>query len=678
MKNQLSLFVATLATLFITLTASAQGEWKWAHYWSGTGGNPTQYYNDIVKTSFDEEGNIYVFGQMAGQLTFNGSPLMFISNPQVYGSTNRSSLLAKFDTLGNMLWYKVVKSSESVPCYPFWMEVRDNKVYISGNLSLDYVENTATVNDVWLYYFDTLITGPQVHAIPVEQRQPPYKTGRYTYFATFDLDGNLLDNHFVTTFSREISIGGVRGEFGLCQAGWGYSPFHVDRDGNTFVYTKLSYGGLEGDPYTLIVDGDTNNKYDIFLPGNVETPGNNLLNGMIYKFSPDWELLYAKPMVHHTEGIATAWELTNDSVNAHYLLYIQGMSFDEDDNMYVSGSLYLTLSGDMGGDLHQYPVHIYWDSTNYSNIQDITSANALGFIIKYDTNGIVQWSNQIFTRGETQFSASAAFGGVQMYDGAVVVLGQGHYDEGGLVYFDDESNPLQRYQQSTSNQTFFVRYNVQTGNYLNHGVVPAKNALSGLLPAVMNNRVFAYADIFTDTKIYQWDNEGEFIQAIDLNVSGSSKGHSVLANNQGCLLFSMGTTSSVSFANGVFANCPAGQSSAVFALYHNPEFTQPFVPDDSVGIEDYLDRRERDIYISPNPTSGPTSVHGYMYGYQSIELYDLQGRKLADLVEAWQPSNASTMQPIPAFDLSPYPAGTYLVKINFERGVSVVRKIVRN
>ena len=141
-KTQITL--ALLATLFITLTASAQGEWKWANYWSGTGGNPAQYYNDIVKTSFDEEGNIYVFGQMARQLTFNGSPLMFISTPQVYGPGKRTSLLAKFDTLGNMLWYKVVKSSESVPCYPFWMEVRDNKVYISGNLSLDYVENTAT------------------------------------------------------------------------------------------------------------------------------------------------------------------------------------------------------------------------------------------------------------------------------------------------------------------------------------------------------------------------------------------------------------------------------------------------------------------------------------------------------------------------------------------------------
>ena len=46
-------------------------------------------------------------------------------------------------------------------------------------------------------------------------------------------------------------------------------------------------------------------------------------------------------------------------------------------------------------------------------------------------------------------------------------------------------------------------------------------------------------------------------------------------------------------------------------------------------------------------------------------------------VEAWNPSDAQTMQPIPAFDLSPYPAGTYLVKINFNRGVSVVRKVVK-
>ena len=40
-----------------------------------------------------------------------------------------------------------------------------------------------------------------------------------------------------------------------------------------------------------------------------------------------------------------------------------------------------------------------------------------------------------------------------------------------------------------------------------------------------------------------------------------------------------------------------------------------------------------------------------------------------------QPAPSSSL---PVFDLSPYPAGTYLVKINFERGVSVVRKVVKS
>ena len=109
----------------------------------------------------------------------------------------------------------------------------------------------------------------------------------------------------------------------------------------------------------------------------------------------------------------------------------------------------------------------------------------------------------------------------------------------------------------------------------------------------------------------------------------------------------------------------------MFALYHDPSFAGPFVPDDSVGIEDYLNRREREIYLYPNPTDGISFVYGYMYGYKNIELFDMQGRKLGVLFEAQDFA-------MPYIDLSPYPAGTYIVKINFNRGVSVVRKVVKN
>ena len=60
----------------------------------------------------------------------------------------RSILLAKFDTLGNMLWYKVVKSSAE-QAFPLWMEVRNNNVYIAGNCAF-----YGSYSDDWLYYTD--------------------------------------------------------------------------------------------------------------------------------------------------------------------------------------------------------------------------------------------------------------------------------------------------------------------------------------------------------------------------------------------------------------------------------------------------------------------------------------------------------------------------------------------
>ena len=142
-------------------------------------------------------------------------------------------------------------------------------------------------------------------------------------------------------------------------------------------------------------------------------------------------------------------------------------------------------------------------------------------------------------------------------------------------------------------------------------------------------------------------------------------------NDNGNVLMGVTMKGSINFGDGVVVNGSNEHSNAAFALYSNPEFTQPFVPDDSVGISDYLGKRESDIYIYPNPTSGEAVVCGYMYGYRSIELLDLQGRKLATLLDS--PHGTS----LPEIDLSPYPSGTYLVKINFERGVSVVRKVVR-
>ena len=672
-KRYLPLFVATLATLFITLTASAQGEWKWAHYWSGNGNN---IFNKVINTAFDEEGNIYVYGTAGSSPVMDGTPFQFINNPQVLGQNSRSVLLTKYDTLGNLLWYKVIKSSSDNGTLPTWMEVRDNKIHISGNLSVGYVDDIATVNNVWLYYLDTLVTGTQIQSIPTADRTLPFRTGRYTYFITLDLDGNLLENHFVEAFSRQIYSDGNQAWEYLC-GGLAESPIHVDLEGNTYVYTQLIYFGEETNPYTIIVDGDTNRKYDIFLEGNADSYSGvaSLSNGMIYKFSPTWELLFVKKLVDHTVGVVASQEHTGDSVTPRFYPYLHGLSYDESDNMYLTGYVELAMyMNGMGGELHQYPAYVYWDSTHFAAIHDITSAEYCNFVIKYNTYGEVVWSNQIHTRGEDisgdpdKYARSAWFSN-SYNENAVYVLGWGEYGthEEALIYFDNESDSLKRFQPERSTICFFAKFNAATGCYESHGIVPAQTAMCGKKPSAIFNRVMAFSTINnTNRTICQWRDDGLFIQSYAVGTSATLENTSVALNNNGYCLASMTANASVSFGNGVSVG-----SGAVFALYHDPEFAQPFVPDDSVGIDEYYQNREREIYLYPNPTDGQTTVCGYMYGYRSIELLDLQGRKLATLLDS--PHGTS----LPEIDLSPYPSGTYLVKINFERGVSVVRKAVR-
>ena len=684
MKKTQLVFVL-LVTLFTLLSASAQSEWKWAHYWSGNGGDYNNIFNKVVNTAFDDDGNIYVYGTMGGNAVFDGITLSFSNNSDVITTAEHSILLAKFDTLGVMQWYRVIKCSNGDWSIPKWMTIKNNRIYITGRTGMwgDY--------NYWLYYLDTLITKADVLNLPESERKPPYKRSRWTFFSQLDLDGNRLEDHFVEAYSRETVINGheyIRYVMPLNEGASSLTPMYVDNQGNIYWFGHINYSGNEEDPYTIVIDGDTNRTYDLYLPGS---SCNNLSinNAIMYKFNSDWTLGFSKIMIPSTTGIATSWEYVGDSINPRFTIVLSGMSNDEGGNMYISGHLILTMHNyDDGGQLHQYPAHIYWDSSHYATIHDMSGAARLNFVIKYDTNGNVQWCNQIYTKGDPSASSNyvrAEWKGNCIDEQYLYILGAGAYTPNSQanIYFDTENDNLQRYIPNLTGIGFFVKYNKHTGQYISHGIIPINNVnATSYTPARINNRIFATA-YFNNTYnilLTEWRNDGLIIKADTFFCAQSDVYNSqgLTGNEKGYLLLSVVSYSSITFSDNVQADCNVPYlSKSVFALYHNPEFATPFVGDDTTNITSYYDKRENDIYLYPNPTSGQTSICGYMYDYKSIELYDLQGRKLADLVETWHPSAAQTMQPIPAFDLSPYPAGTYLVKINFNRGVSVVRKVVK-
>lgn len=644
MNPKLPLSAALFAAVFSIFTASAQPGWQWAHCWCGGNGiSVGDYYNYINTTAFDEDGNLYVYGSMGGTARLDGELLHFSEDSRVLITNNPSILLAKFDTLGNMLWYKVVKQSteEAVPC---WMEIRDDRIYIAGNCGIN-----GDSHHEWLYYMDTLIEESQITSLPDSLQKPPFKKYCYwTFFAILDLDGNLLEDRFVETFSREYYEPHIRMYSGICKAGRNIpAPIHVDRDGNWYIFTPLSYRGIESYPYTVVVYGDTDRVYDLYLPGNIapETPpAIGFFNAMLYKFSPDWELLTAKLLVDHTEGMTSIWPNGGDSIKCH-VCYYKGLSFDEEDNMYLSG--YMQMSpcyAYAGGLLHHYPIYLYWDSIHRLVVHDITSAGYANFIVKYDTAGSVVWCNQLHSKGyvideqTNLLSTQNTWHGNTFHDNSVYVIGQGYYyiDDSTEVYFDNESNPLQRYTEYTymelhtemTNTTeigFFARYDKNTGAYISHGIVPAIKASLAGKPGVVNNRVFAFAKygIYNEqTNLFvEWQNDGTFIKAD--SVVGKANTSGTVANDRGYVATALLSLGPMQFSNSLMTDCHNGSNAtAVVAMYHDPEFAEPYV-----GVPD-RDDQLLPVKIWPNPTIHTLQVESTESLLECVSVLDLAGRTL--------------------------------------------------
>ena len=297
----------------VYLTASAQGEWKWANYWTGNDDplSSTNAYNYVVKTAFDEEGNIYAFGACGGtaQIADQNQTIPMLNIPIVLTANTMGSVLAKYDRNGNLLWHRLIKSTGAGnDCRPYDMFLKDNKIYIAGDYIFDYPQP--------LWFFDTLIDHQSAMSHPGHSH-PPYSYGNYSYFVSFDLNGNRLESHFVYTLSRQsYTSAGIRADQPLCMGFYGANPLSIDSQGNCYLAISFQYSGQDSLPFTIIVDADPQKTYDVYLPGNCDE--NNAINNiMLYKFTPNWELDWAKLLIDHTEGLSPY--IPRDTINPYFV-----------------------------------------------------------------------------------------------------------------------------------------------------------------------------------------------------------------------------------------------------------------------------------------------------------------------------------------------------------------------
>ena len=670
MKNKFLPFaIASVALLLTTFTTFAQGEWEWANYWTGDQRDHYDNLNKITNTAFDEEGNIYVYGTMGGDPQFNGEdfplPENFLSMNlgwlndimQEYLRTRARIepktylVLAKFDPDGNMLWNKIIRPvnmySTSNEAWPCWMELRNDKLYVSGNFGLD------NDNKSLCYYLDTLITMKQVREMPEEERKPPFKQSEWTWFAQFDLDGNLLEEHFVEAYSRmvyDIIAPGYRDPDYLCYSL--PSPMHVDNEGNTIVFTSLDYSGNEEDPFTIVIDGDSSRTYDIYMPGT--SPPIQMYYFVMLKFSPDWELIQVKPIIHHTEGIPIIDGIPMVGIG------FEGLSYDEQDNLYLSG---LCAFHPYDSDL-QYPARVYLDSTHHITMHDISGGKQTPYVMKCDTDGNVQWCNQIYTKGNDAAPlpyARVIWNKNCQDNHSLYIYGGGAYTPNSTasIYFDTENDTLQRYVPHDASSIFFVRYDKQTGEYITHGIVPAKVSYPSSTPAVINNRIFALSavDFHSRSLLTQWHIDGWCIDTVTINVTEDAMevSYGVIANPNGDLLVSLTSRAPVTFTEDIVANCWGG-SNAVFALYHNPEFVTPYV-----DVPTYTESTS-DLKLWPNPAQALLNVESEKNQMESISILDMNGKTILH-------KNITDFQTI--LDISSLSSGVYFIKAIYQEGIAI-------
>ena len=550
--------------MFATGLLTAQ-EWRWAHTYGGRKSNDGFDRNRMHRIALDSLGNLYMLGEVGRLSHLDGTTTSF-PEPAFGGWDGVATVFAKFDANGNLVWSKQLRSYQN-HAGPMWMELQGDRLYVMANTAL---ENT-TSGASYIYYWDTLVYRNAVIQIPSNERVLPFKFGRWTVMATFDLDGNLLDNHFVHISNGALLL--PLGPDGL---------FHRDKQNNSYVFTVNAY-----DSITHFSMDDT--------PGRTFTyeKEHNHVDIWMYKISSDWQMQWVKPVFHHTRG-GYYDTLYHSFINNCFL---SGISYDEEDNMYVTG--YLAMFSHRGSyeGLNDYPCYIYLDSTeqHYIRVDNDYDAQFKSFIIKYDTNGNVLWVNHPYSR-EYDHDLSLAccyFFGNQVADSSVYVLVRGISEYNGYVYFDNDTNTALPTTQTLPfiENTGFVRFNKHTGRYLNYGgdtLTSRYNmiAFDNSSLSITNNQVVYSCGDNDFVHLMRFSPTGTLLSKTPIcdrlssttPLVGAALGY-VATDEQGHLALSMHWNDAPDFnLDTVAVHGTQGHSNVIFAMAYDENLTIPYEP----------------------------------------------------------------------------------------------------
>lgn len=370
-----------MALCFVLLCMAADGVraqqqgFQWGKYFVGNPPIGNTSRDQILSSVMDSVGNIYVFGQFEESARINGEyicPMDSVAaDSGYYISSVTGVFLAKFDSLGNTLWKKSVRAMANSSVQPWNMVIVDNRITVGVEV---YTSSTVWRNADWLYLWDTLLfdTRSGAHAFPFDTTTD--------FITTFDLDGNLLENHFLRLYAF-----GNQDE----HEWYSYKPRYfigrltVDHDRNIHIVDgTYSYWGDSLHIPTLVIDGDADKRYPLdfsYWDSNYRRP---ISTASYYKIDSNWNLVVQRKLMDHIVGYD----------KKPISLRFQNIQTDGDD-LYVNGY----MSGGMSADSScTFPCYLYFDSVHYMKIEDEKGWSLYPFWAKLDNNGNILWLKQIY------------------------------------------------------------------------------------------------------------------------------------------------------------------------------------------------------------------------------------------------------------------------------------------
>lgn len=703
-----------IIVLLISFPTFSQGTFQWAKSYSGSERDFQSISNRIYYTEIDSQGNIYILGDFGFGAYIDGEHIFDLA----FGGTQQAVIIAKLDINGALIWKRVIKNNISSSYSNYMKLVGDTSLFIMANMHL-------ATNNSSLWYLDTLIN--QSYPLP-EYPFPFYDGGNIAsygnVFIEFDLNGNVKNQHFLQI--KSLDSNAVEVDQPLFSNYTVTSPFHIDNQGNMYMYSNLQklYPTVLNDTVTdfpisesfrLIIDGVRTIDFDMKYNENAK----------LFKFTPNFgELVWSKDIMEDSVGIGEDCTIVDNwGIRPYekYPIFITGMEADSEGDLYVCG--YIEHDRNMNAcpdTLHSRTIFV--DTTNREHRIEIDAgAQAIGFIIKYDTAGNVQWVNQM--RGYTQFaghSQGRPEGFLTKYqnlaikeeDNSVFVLAEmyagGTSDSNTYLMFNDTL-----IYRTKGGNVAFLKYNKNNGQYISHGLT--NHIIDSLYPwvygagvtrlfsgfgtdqfIVNNNQVLALIIyvrniVGFDTVIYplnrgfsgagvtlmRWREDGGLIELIDFptqSINGSKMlpGGVKMGNNGDIVLYGC-VENEISFGPFAVGQGSAGDSRAFIAKYSDPSFNQPYEGEvyfyDSLSIGEVLFSKENNITLYPNPTKDFVNIESKAEIINSYILYNMGGQIIIKSEKIKTKSEK--------LNLSSLPKGVYVIKVITDKN-SYTRKVIRN